>query len=83
MLKKMTAILMTLFMVLTMTAAMTPAFAITQAQAKAQANAYNKHSIGLTSVENARDLGGYKTKDGRTVKFGKLIRTGDLTNLSA
>ncbi|MBO7681558.1 MAG: tyrosine-protein phosphatase [Clostridia bacterium] len=84
MFKKLTALLTALFLVVTMAAlSVSPAFAITQAQAKAQAYAYNKHSIGLTSVENARDLGGYKTKDGRTVKFGKLIRTGDLTNLSA
>ena len=51
--------------------------------ATAQANAYNKHSIGLTGVSNARELGGYKTKDGRTVKFGKLLRTGDLSDMTA
>lgn len=83
MLKKLTAVLLTLFMVLTMTAAVTPAFAVTAAEAKAQANAYHKHSLGLTGVENARDLGGYKTKDGRTVKFGKLLRTGELGNMTA
>ncbi|MBQ6445643.1 MAG: tyrosine-protein phosphatase, partial [Clostridia bacterium] len=56
----------------------TPAFAVSDA--RAQALAYQKHSLGLTGVENARDLGGYRTKDGRTVKFGKLFRTGELTD---
>ena len=81
---KLTAVLMAFFLLLSLSAGMTPAFAAgtTRAQAKAQANAYHKHSLGLTSVENARDLGGYTTKDGRRVKFGKLLRTGDLTNLS-
>lgn len=83
--KKGMALLLALFMVLNVAVGMTPAFAAgtTRAQARAQANAYNKHSLGLTSVENARDLGGYRTKDGRTVKFGKLLRSGDLTDLSA
>lgn len=46
--------------------------------AEQQAAAYNRHSIGLNGVSNARELGGYKTKDGRTIKFGKLLRTGKL-----
>jgi protein-tyrosine phosphatase len=39
----------------------------------------NRHSIGLTGVSNARELGGYKTTDGRTVKMGALLRTGKLS----
>lgn len=62
---------MAMFMMVAVMAGMVPAFAATN------------HSIGLTSVENARELGGYKTKDGRTVKYGKLIRTGELTNITA
>lgn len=59
----------------------TPAFATSNA--RSQALAYQKHSLGLTGVPNARDMGGYRTKDGRTIKFGKLFRTGELTDMTA
>ncbi|MDD4844535.1 MAG: tyrosine-protein phosphatase [Anaerotignum sp.] len=36
------------------------------------------HAIGLTGVSNARDIGGYKTIDGKTVKAGMLLRTAAL-----
>lgn len=36
-------------------------------------------SIGLTSVGNARELGGYQTADGRTVKWGVFLRTAKLS----
>ena len=38
------------------------------------------HAIGLAGVSNARDIGGYKTADGKTVRAGMLIRTGELIN---
>lgn len=80
--KKLFALLLTLFMSMNVAVSMLPSFAATSS-ARKQALAYDMHSIGLTGVENARELIGYKTKDGRTVKFGKLIRTGELTNMTA
>lgn len=35
-------------------------------------------SLNLSGIENARDLGGYVTEDGRKVKHGVLLRTGKL-----
>ena len=37
--------------------------------------------IHVPSVRNVRDLGGWKTIDGRTVKYGKLFRGGELNGL--
>ncbi|KRN57543.1 protein-tyrosine-phosphatase [Carnobacterium divergens] len=34
-------------------------------------------------VTNFRDLGGLKTEDGKTIKHRKLLRSGDLSNLSS
>ncbi|MDO4489040.1 MAG: tyrosine-protein phosphatase [Eubacteriales bacterium] len=39
-----------------------------------------KQGIGLKGVENSRTLGGYPTADGRKVKDGVLLRTGELFN---
>lgn len=47
--------------------------------AEAASNSYPQ-SIGTPSILNSRDLGGYKTADGRTVVKGKLLRTGMLSN---
>ena len=41
--------------------------------------AENSQSLLLTGVNNARELGGYKTEDGRTVKRGVLLRTAKLS----
>ena len=80
--KRLFAPLLTLLMTFNMLFAMTPAFAAGNS-ARAQALAYDRHSIGLTGVPNARELGGYRTKDGRTVKFGKLLRSGELAGMTA
>ena len=80
--KRLFAPLLTLLMTFNMLLAMPPAFAAGNS-ARAQALAYDRHSIGLTGVSNARELGGYRTKDGRTVKFGKLLRSGELAGMTA
>lgn len=41
-----------------------------------------KQSIPLTSVRNARELGGYNTIDGGRVKSGLLLRTAKLAEIS-
>lgn len=38
--------------------------------------------LPLSGVYNARDLGGYRTADGRHVKWGKIIRSDDLHELT-
>lgn len=38
--------------------------------------------IGLEGQPNFRDLGGYRTADGRTVKWGQVFRSGELPRLS-
>jgi len=39
-------------------------------------------SIKIASVPNLRDLGGWPTRDGGTVRYGLLYRSTDLTNLA-
>ncbi|QKX17276.1 tyrosine-protein phosphatase [Microbulbifer sp. YPW1] len=39
--------------------------------------------LPLEGGRNFRDLGGYQTKDGKTVKWGKLYRSGVLTHLTS
>ena len=36
----------------------------------------------MSSISNARELGGYKTKDGKTIRKGVLLRTAALTDIS-
>ncbi|WP_174186841.1 tyrosine-protein phosphatase [Nocardia barduliensis] len=40
-------------------------------------------ALGLHGVQNARDVGGYRTGDGRIVRTGLVYRTGQLNNATA
>lgn len=42
----------------------------------------HERHIELKGESNFRDLGGYKTKDGKTIKWGQVYRSGKLSNLS-
>ena len=43
---------------------------------------YRQRHIPLQGAENFRDLGGYATRDGRTVRYGLLFRSDDLSELT-
>lgn len=44
---------------------------------------YETKLIGVTSGRNFRELGGYETITGQRIKYNKLLRTGNLADLSA
>ena len=44
--------------------------------------AADRPEVQLDGQPNFRDLGGYKSSDGRTVKFGQLFRSGELPRLN-
>ena len=49
----------------------------------AQANTADKtRVIKLEGQTNFRDIGGYMTKDGKTLKMGKVYRSGELQKLT-
>lgn len=39
-------------------------------------------TLNMSTISNARELGGYKTKDGKTIRKGVLLRTAALTDAS-
>jgi len=51
-------------------------------QAEKLAIEHNTRTVPLTGQSNFRDIGGYKTSDGRVVKQGILYRSGELHKLS-
>lgn len=44
--------------------------------------AEDSRHVSLTGQSNFRDVGGYKTEDGRTVKRGQVFRSGELPRLT-
>lgn len=48
----------------------------------AAVQARHERLLPLTGVQNARDIGGYRTADGRTVKWDVIYRTGELSQLT-
>ena len=40
------------------------------------------HSLGITSVPNLRDLGGYQTTDGKTITAGLVYRSNQLSKIN-
>ncbi|MFT3932915.1 MAG: tyrosine-protein phosphatase [Chitinophagaceae bacterium] len=42
----------------------------------------SKREVKLQGVVNFRDIGGYETKDGRHVKWGKIYRSADLSRIT-
>ncbi len=54
-----------------------------QAPAAAAASAQHERLLPLEGGRNFRDLGGYRTTDGRTVKWGLLFRSGSMHGLTA
>lgn len=53
------------------------------AKVAAETEVSHTRLLPLQGGRNFRDLGGYKTTDGREVKWGKLYRSGVLTNLTS
>ncbi|WP_228002017.1 tyrosine-protein phosphatase [Nocardia australiensis] len=51
-------------------------------QPSASAAAFDR-SLNLQGVQNARDVGGYRTVDGRSVRTGLVYRTGQLNNATS
>ena len=41
-----------------------------------------EQTLNMTTISNARELGGYKTRDGKTIREGVLFRTAALTEAS-
>ncbi len=56
---------------------------IAPAIANAQLADSSKRVVKMEGTVNFRDIGGYATKDGHTVRWGKLYRSADISKLTA
>jgi len=56
--------------------------AVTQQESEAEPAAVEARQVPLDGQSNFRDLGGYQTPDGRTVKWGEVYRSGELNDLT-
>ena len=57
-------------------------FLMVTSSAFAQIADSSKREVKLQGAVNFRDIGGYETKDGKHVKWGKLYRSADLSRLT-
>src|SRR5450432_574651 len=57
-------------------------FCTTVIAVNAQVADSNRREIKLHGVVNFRDIGGYPTKDGKHVKWGKIYRSAELSRLT-
>lgn len=81
--KKLLSIILCLILVFTFLLS-SVAMAAEVPSAEEQAAANDHHALGLTGVENARDIGGYYTTDGQyQVRTGVLFRSGNLHDATA
>lgn len=74
--------LLTVLFGLSLTALVGLAPSQTGTAAKAATQVEPGQSLGIASVPNLRDLGGYKTKDGKTVARGLVYRSNQLSSIS-
>lgn len=65
----------TRFIILAAAAMLVP---VASAQVAAPVGAAHQRVLPLQGGQNFRDLGGYRTSDGRSVKWGKLYRSGSM-----
>lgn len=59
-----------------------PASAVLARQPAPAEQSAHQRLLPLKAVQNARDIGGYRTVDGRTVKWDVIFRTAELSHLT-
>ncbi|MGK6353989.1 tyrosine-protein phosphatase [Sphingomonas sp. DT-207] len=72
----------TILAALAASALVLPAASVGQQARPAQSAVQHQRVLPLEGGQNFRDLGGYRTADGRTVKWGVLFRSGAMNGLT-